>query len=64
MYTTCSKTILLPLDGSPLAERALPYAAALARGSGAAIVLVEAVQAPARSGQRPGCWRQRADVAC
>lgn len=39
------KTILLPLDGSPLAERALAYAAALARRSTSRIVLVEAVQA-------------------
>lgn len=38
------KTILLPLDGSPLAERALSYAAVLARRSDATIVLVEAVQ--------------------
>jgi nucleotide-binding universal stress UspA family protein len=38
------KTILLPLDGSSLATRALPYAAALARRAGATIVLVEAVQ--------------------
>src|SRR5215210_2088110 len=37
-------TILVPLDGSPLAERALTYAAALARRSDANIVLVEAVQ--------------------
>jgi nucleotide-binding universal stress UspA family protein len=39
------KMILLPLDGSPLAERALPYAAALARRAGHRVVLVEAVQA-------------------
>jgi nucleotide-binding universal stress UspA family protein len=39
------KTILLPLDGSPTAERALPYAATLARRSGGSVVLVEAVEA-------------------
>jgi nucleotide-binding universal stress UspA family protein len=41
------KTILLPLDGSPLAERALTYAAVLARRCEARVVLVEAV--PSRS---------------
>lgn len=39
------KTILLPLDGSPLAEQALPYAASLAQRSGARILLVRATQA-------------------
>jgi nucleotide-binding universal stress UspA family protein len=39
------KTILLPLDGSPLAERALPYAATLAQRANATIALVEAVVA-------------------
>jgi nucleotide-binding universal stress UspA family protein len=38
------QNILLPLDGSPLAEIALPYASALARRAGASIVLVQAVQ--------------------
>jgi nucleotide-binding universal stress UspA family protein len=38
------KTILLPLDGSTLSERALPYAGALARRSGGRVVLVEAVE--------------------
>ena len=36
-------SILVPLDGSTLAERALPYAEALARPSGARVVLVRAV---------------------
>ncbi|MGH2371760.1 MAG: universal stress protein, partial [Chloroflexota bacterium] len=35
------RTILLPLDGSPLAERVLPYAATLAEASGATIVLLQ-----------------------
>jgi nucleotide-binding universal stress UspA family protein len=38
------QTILLPLDGSPLADQALPFAAMLARQSGARIVLVRAAQ--------------------
>jgi nucleotide-binding universal stress UspA family protein len=39
------KTILVPLDGSALAERALPYAQVLARVEMARIVLVRAVMA-------------------
>jgi nucleotide-binding universal stress UspA family protein len=39
------QTILLPLDGSPLANQALPYAASLARQSGARIILVRAAEA-------------------
>jgi nucleotide-binding universal stress UspA family protein len=35
------RTILVPLDESPLGERALPYAAVLARRSGARLVLLE-----------------------
>jgi nucleotide-binding universal stress UspA family protein len=34
------QTILVPLDGSPFAERALPYAAAIARRTGACIRVV------------------------
>ena len=36
------QTILVPLDGSPLAERALPFAARLCRASGGRLVLVRA----------------------
>lgn len=36
------KTILVPLDGSPLAERALPYATALARAAKARLVPMHA----------------------
>lgn len=38
-----ANTILVPLDGSPLAERALPPAVALARRGGGRLVLVRAV---------------------
>src|SRR5438045_2196060 len=37
-----STTILVPLDGSPLAARALPFADHLARASGSRLVLVRA----------------------
>ena len=47
------KTILLPLDGSPLAERALTYATVLARRSEATIALVEAVRARTLPGIDP-----------
>ncbi len=36
--------ILVPLDGSPLSEKALEHAAELARGTDAEIILLEAVQ--------------------
>jgi nucleotide-binding universal stress UspA family protein len=45
-------TVLVPLDGSPLAERALPYALVLARASQARLLLVRVVSAPA--GHRGG----------
>src|SRR5204863_420083 len=48
-----AKTILLPLDGSALAERAIPYAASIARRSGARVVLVEAVLAHTLPGIDP-----------
>jgi len=38
--------ILVPLDGSTLAERALPWAAAVARATGGQIRLVEAISNP------------------
>lgn len=38
-------SVLVPLDGSPLAEQSLPYAASLARRSGARVILVPAAQA-------------------
>ncbi len=54
------KTILLPLDESPLAERALPYAVLLARRSQARTVLVEAIEAHTRLGA--ALLRRRAAV--
>jgi nucleotide-binding universal stress UspA family protein len=44
------RTILVPLDGSPLAERALPSAAAIARAAQARILLLRAANAPALVG--------------
>jgi nucleotide-binding universal stress UspA family protein len=38
------KQILVPLDGSPLAETALPYAKAIARRTGADLTLVRAAE--------------------
>jgi nucleotide-binding universal stress UspA family protein len=49
-----ARTILVPLDGSTLAERALPYAEALARPGGGRLALVRAVPYLARpDGDRP-----------
>lgn len=45
--------LLVPLDGSPLAERALPYAQALAQASGAGLVLVRAALAHSFPGTDP-----------
>jgi nucleotide-binding universal stress UspA family protein len=41
------RTILVPLDGSTLAERALPYATAVARAAGARLVLARTAAAGA-----------------
>jgi nucleotide-binding universal stress UspA family protein len=38
------KSILVPLDGSPLSERALPYAAELARAARASLTLVRTAE--------------------
>jgi len=40
------KKILVPLDGSALAERAINHAAEIARGTGAELILLEVVQVP------------------
>lgn len=47
------KTMLVPLDGSALSERALPYATALARRAGARVVLVRAILAHTPPGVDP-----------
>jgi nucleotide-binding universal stress UspA family protein len=41
------KKILVPLDGSELAVQALPHAEAIARGSGAELILVQIVETTA-----------------
>lgn len=40
------KRILVPLDGSPQAEQAIPFAARMARASGGTVVLARALQLP------------------
>src|SRR4051812_43434460 len=47
------KTVLVPLDGSALSERALPYATAIARRAGARVVLVRAILAHTPPGVDP-----------
>ncbi|HLZ59933.1 MAG TPA: universal stress protein [Ktedonosporobacter sp.] len=44
------KRILVPLDGSPRAEQAIPFAARLARASGGSILLVRIVRVVSESG--------------
>lgn len=41
-----SQTIVVPLDGSDLAERALPWAAALARATGNSVTLIQVIPWP------------------
>jgi nucleotide-binding universal stress UspA family protein len=50
-------TIIVPLDGSSFAARALPHATALARSSGAKLVLVRVLpeHGPAAASTR---WRR------
>src|SRR5579872_961466 len=40
------RTLVVPLDGSPLAERAIPYAIGLAQASHARLVLMQAIMRP------------------
>ena len=47
-------TILVPLDGSDLAERALPYATALAKAADGRLILVRVAQARVLPGIDPG----------
>lgn len=46
------RTILLPLDGSALAERAVPYACTLAQASGARLLLLQATYSALSPGPR------------
>ena len=51
------RTIAVPLDGSPLAEQALPYAVTLARATRASLVLAWLAPASARATvYRPAAW--------
>src|ERR1051325_3364735 len=47
------QTILVPLDGSALAGRALPYGTALGRRAGARVILVRAILAHTLPGADP-----------
>lgn len=46
--------ILVPLDGSALAERAIPHAVGIARATGAEVILLQVVQAPLGSTPEAG----------
>src|SRR5690242_9042241 len=52
------RTLVVPLDGSPLAERAVPYAIGLAQSSGGRLVLTRAVLAPAPSTLDGSDWER------
>jgi nucleotide-binding universal stress UspA family protein len=60
------RTILTPLDGSPFAEQALPYALSLARSSGASLDLVEVHILYALKDPTLGryCYDPNLDVQC
>jgi nucleotide-binding universal stress UspA family protein len=58
------KTILVPLDGSKLAETALPHAESLATQYGATLILLTVVSAPPIAGREPsdiGLFQQNMD---
>jgi nucleotide-binding universal stress UspA family protein len=52
------RTLLVPLDGSELAERALPYATALASAAGGKVVLIRAALMPAPATMDGANWEQ------
>jgi nucleotide-binding universal stress UspA family protein len=58
------KTILVPFDGSPLAERALPYVKRLASGSNCRVVLIEAlsIEAAPRDDPTSTIWQAKGEV--
>jgi nucleotide-binding universal stress UspA family protein len=49
-------TLIVPLDGSELAERALPYAVRFAQASHARLVLMQAVHAPPTASMEGANW--------
>lgn len=49
-------TILVPLDGSPLAEAILPYVETLARSYAAKVILTKVVEPHAWGHQRPNAY--------
>lgn len=51
--TTRLRTVVVPLDGTPVAEQALPIATELARLAGATVVLVRVVEAAPMGGDEP-----------
>jgi nucleotide-binding universal stress UspA family protein len=59
------KTIVVPLDGSSLGERALPYATSLVRESGAQLILVQALQhaEAGKGGDREAAEAYLGDIA-
>jgi nucleotide-binding universal stress UspA family protein len=57
------RTILVPLDGSPLGERALPYAAAVARATGDRLRLLRVVQGRADAEAAAGAAAYLQDMA-
>src|SRR6266542_5385338 len=57
------RTLLVPLDGSELAERALPYAATLASAAGGKLVLVRVALAPAPATLDGANWAQEQSQA-
>ncbi len=57
------RTLLVPLDGSELAERALPYATALAAAAGGKLVLVRAALAPPPATLDGATWVQEQSEA-
>jgi len=58
MYTK----ILVPLDGSALAERAVQHAVEIARGSGAEVILLQVVQAPLGKAPEAGQAEETASI--
>ncbi len=57
------RTLVVPLDGSELAERALPYATALAATAGGKIVLVRVALAPVPATLDGATWVQEQSAA-